>query len=160
MRLILLLLISMCVFSADVEPRLPATKDLPGWAKQLSVKWENAWGKTAAWRKLDGQSQPGAKMRRESEEEYSKLFESAFTPWAKSVKLTKIPATADGASWYNGSIDSLVIDKKSAVKHDIRQWLRNDDFFIKYATLHNDPLALAFLFVPVNRQHYSATTPQ
>ena len=160
MRIFILLLISMCVFA--VEPRLPADKDLPGWAKQLSVKWENAWGKNAPWRQLDKveQTEAGAQMRIKTEKEYNDLFAKSFDTWSATAKLTKKPDRAEGAWAYNGRMNELARDKAAGHKHDLANWVRNDEFFIAYVTMNNDPLALAFLFVPVNRNHYAATTPQ
>lgn len=159
MRIFLLLLISMCVFA--VEPRLPADKDLPGWAKQLSVKWEANWGKSAPWREMDKvkQTDAGAAWRIKAEKEYNDLFTTSFKAWASTAKLVKLPIQ-DGNYEYNAFIDSLALSKKLNKYEVVGEWLRNDAFFMTYANLHNDPLALVFLFVPVNRNHYAATTPQ
>ena len=124
------------------------------------MKWEAAWGKAAPWRKLDGQSQPGAKMRREAVQDYERSFEKAFDAWAATAILKTIPTKGNDHIEYNGAILELISDKEHSGKHTPVNWLRKDDFYIKYATINHDSLALAFLFTPVNRQHYAATTPQ
>lgn len=160
MRIFILLLISMCVFA--VEPRLPADKDLPGWAKQLSVKWEASWGETAPWKKLNKvkTTKAGAELCVKAEKEYNDLFATSFKAWAATAKLTKVPNGQEGQYEYNACIDTLAASKRLNKYEMDGNWLRNDTFFMAYAKLHNDPLALAFLFVPVNRNHYAATTPQ
>lgn len=161
MRFLLLILMSFCAFAVEPDIHLPTGKELPGWAKDLPKKQEAAWGDTAPWRKLEkkhDKENAFATMRHKAEEEYKQAYEAALDNFAKTANLTKLPnypAGSDDASDYRTGLELLKRRKAPGWK-DLtgEQWNSMDDFFITYAKLNNEPLALAFLFGESNRAKY------
>lgn len=162
MRLLLLILMSFCAFAVEPDIHLPMGKDLPTWAKELSKKYEAAYGDNAPWRKLYKKVDRATKetevyqpLKSKAESEYILAYQAALDEWVKTANCkNKMPEKADRSSEYNAALIGFEWDRNHNTKHTSSDWQPDDLTFIAYAQMNHDPLALAFLFVPVNRAKY------
>ena len=161
MRLLLLILMSFCAFAVEPDIHLPTGKDLPAWAKDLSKKYEAAYGDNAPWRKLykkvdraTKETEAYAPLQSKAESDYRDAYETGLANFAKNANYTKKPTNEQEAWDYAAPLGELSDRNKKTYDPRTLHWQPHDDFFIAYAKLNHEPLALVFLFVPVNRDKY------
>lgn len=156
MRFFILLLLSVFAFAAEPEIQLPSGKDLPGWAKELDIKFEAAWGDNAPWRKLEKPPQQTAaatNARSKAEIAYKEAYETALKNWSKTANVQKRTEKGPEAEDYNALL-FWIKWRKDGKPYDSDKWQPYDEFFIQYAKFNNDQLALAFVWTPKNRAKY------
>ena len=162
MRLLLLILMSFCAFAVEPDIHLPTGKDLPAWAKDLSNKYEAAYGDNAPWRKLYKKVDRATKeteayqpLKSKAESEYIEAYETALENFAKTGNLKNIPKGTETEIWdYKTGLAQLQFRTQKDWRHDKAHWQTNDDFYIAYAKVNHDPLPLAFLWLEKNRDKY------
>lgn len=157
MRLLLLILMSFCAFAVEPDIHLPTGKDLPAWVKDLNKKFELAAGENAPWKKLSythHETKEGDDLRHKVETEYREAYEAALVNFAKTANYTKKPTNEQEAWDYTASLGDLSRRIKKTYDPRAIEWQPDENFYIAYAKLNHDSLALAFLVGESNRAKY------